>query len=222
MRRTSPRKFASDDALYEYALKALMRRAHSVYEMRRALEQRAEDESLVKPVLQKLKERNYLDDGRFARQFARQQAVNRRRGRHRITQELRKRGVPDRHIDAALEEVFSEVDESAAVRKRIERKLKTLRGPLDERKRAALYASLLRAGFDADTIRRELRALIRGEFELPEFEPSESTDAREQKCGFIVSFSQRSGEPTSSSGREERTSACYNSSLRFLSLKGRN
>jgi regulatory protein len=173
---TAPRKIATEEALYEYALKALMRRAHSVFEMRRALEQRAQEEAHVKPVLQRLKERNYLDDARYARQFARQQAVNRRRGRHRIAQELRKRGVPDRHIEAALTEVFAEVDESAAVRRRIERKLKTLRGPLDQRRRAALYASLLRAGFDADTIRRELRALSRGEFELPDFTDLETTD----------------------------------------------
>lgn len=176
MRRTSPRKYSSEEALYEYALKALMRRAHSVFEMRRALEQRAAEESLVTPVLHKLKERNYLDDARYAKQFARQQAVNRRRGRHRITQELRKRGVPDRHIDAALEEIFAEVDEGAAVRKRIERKLKTLRGPLDERKRAALYASLLRAGFDPDTIRRELRTLVREDLNLPEPDALDTTD----------------------------------------------
>jgi regulatory protein len=178
MRRISPRKLDTEGALYDYALKALMRRAHSVFEMRRVLEQRAAEELLARQVLQKLKERGYLDDARYARQFARQQAVNRRRGRHRIAQELRKRGVPDRHIDAALEEIFAEVDQSAAVRKRIERKLKSLRGPLDERKRAALYASLLRAGFDADTIRRELRALARGGFELPEVDELESTDER--------------------------------------------
>jgi regulatory protein len=176
MRQHSPRKLNSELALYDYALKALMRRAHSVFEMRRALEQRAEDAAHVAAVLAQLKQRHYLDDARYAKQFARQQALHRRRGRHRIARELRKRGVPDRHIDAALEEVLAEVDEGAAIRKRIERKLKSLRGPLDQRKRAALYASLLRAGFDADTIRRELRSLSRAEVDGMDAEAFENAE----------------------------------------------
>ena len=51
-----------------------MRRAHSVYEMRKALERRAEDASLVRPVLDRLKRDNLLDDARYARQFARTRA----------------------------------------------------------------------------------------------------------------------------------------------------
>ena len=34
-----------------------------------------------------------------------------------------------------------------------------MRGEMDERKRASLYGSLLRAGFSADAIRDELRRL---------------------------------------------------------------
>jgi len=166
--RSRPRKLESEQALYEYALKALMRRAHSVYEMRRALEERAADAAHVPPVLQKLKERNYLDDSRYARQFARNQSASRRRGRHRITRELRTRGVPDRHIEAAVSEALADVDEAAQVRKRIEQKMRSRRGPPDERRLASLYASLLRAGFSSDVIRRELRALSKREVELPE------------------------------------------------------
>jgi len=76
----------------------------------------------------------------------------------RIAQELRKRGVPDQHIDAAIAQVFADLDEGAMVRKVIERRTRSARGPLDERKMASLYRSLLRAGFDPGVIRRELRA----------------------------------------------------------------
>lgn len=174
--RARPKQLDTEQALYEYALKALMRRAHSVFEMRRALEERAVDESHVQPVLHKLKEQKYLDDGRYARQFARVQSETRKRGRHRIARELRARGIPDRHIDAALEEVLAHVDEAAEVRKRIERKLRSLRGVPDERKLASLYASLLRAGFNADVIRRELRALSKRDVELPDASEIASKD----------------------------------------------
>lgn len=165
---TRAARLATEEALYEYALKALMRRAHSVFEMRQALERRAAQPSLVRPVLERLKQAGYLDDARYARQFARYQAENRRRGRFRIARDLRARGVADRHIEAALAEVFAAVDESEQLRARIQRKLKQARRPLDARALASLYASLLRAGFSADAIRRELRLLSQGEIELPD------------------------------------------------------
>jgi regulatory protein len=173
----APRKLESEAELYEYALKSLMRRAHSVYEMRRALERRADDKAAVQRILGRLKEHQYLDDARYAMQFVRLHSENRRQGRHRIARELRARGVPDRHIEAALDEVLRTVDAGAQVRKRIERKLRNLRGPLDQRKMASLYGTLLRAGFDSDIIRRELRAVTKhGIEELPESEVIETTD----------------------------------------------
>ena len=135
-----------------------MRRAHSVYEMRQALERRVDDKALARRVLQRLKTEGLLDDARYARQFARFHTETRRQGRFRIARDLRARGVPDRHIETALDEAFSETEEAVLVRKRIERKLRTIRGPLDERRLASLYRSLLRAGFQSDVIRAELRA----------------------------------------------------------------
>lgn len=165
----------SEPALYEFALKALMRRAHSVFEMKQALVRRCADEDLVKRVLARLRENRYLDDSRYAVQFARQQAEGRRRGRHRVARELRARGVADAHIEAAIAEVFADTSgESAQIRARIERKLRALRsrrgasGALDPKKLASLYASLLHAGFPADLIRRELHALTKAEVNLPE------------------------------------------------------
>jgi regulatory protein len=162
--RSSPRKFSTEDGLYNAATRALMRRAYSIHEMKDYLKARAEDAEHAAAVLQKLKERNYIDDARYARDYARVHAQHRRQGKFRIARELRARGVPDRHIEAALESVFAETDENALVRARLERKLRPLREsggsatPLDEKKRASLYRSLLRAGFSADAIRTELRA----------------------------------------------------------------
>jgi len=96
--------------------------------------------------------------------FARAHASGRRQGGRRIAQELRKRGVPDRHIDAAIAQVFADLDEGTIVRKVIERRTRAERGrfdarPFDRKKIASLYRKLLRAGFDPGVIRRELRAI---------------------------------------------------------------
>jgi regulatory protein len=159
---SSPRKLGTENELYSSALRALMRRAHSIHEMRKYLERRAEDEEHVSQVIARLRERNYLDDARYALDYARSHAQSRRQGRFRIARELRARGVPDRHIEAALDAVFAETDEAALVRVRLNRKLAHIRGPLDRRKLASLYAGLLRAGFPADVIRTELKHATRG------------------------------------------------------------
>ena len=154
-----PRKLLSEADVYVAAINGLARRAYSVHEMKAYLERRAEDKEAVKRILDQLKQRNYLDDARYARQFVRLRGELRKQGAFRIARDLRARGVPDRHIDAALAELAAGTDEGTVVRARLARRLKSLRGPLDERGKASIYRSLLRAGFSADTIRRELRSM---------------------------------------------------------------
>ena len=170
--RSSPRKLDAEQQLYTCALRALMRRAHSSHEMREYLNRRAEDKEQISAVIARLREQNYLDDARYALEYARQHANSRRQGRFRIARELRARGVPDRHIEAALNTIFAETDETALLRGRVKRKLAQVRGPVDQRRIASLYRSLLRAGFASDAIRSELRNVTRAE--VPERADSES------------------------------------------------
>jgi len=79
--RSSPRKFETEEELYAAALRALMRRAHSIHEMRDYLTRRADDADLVSRVVAKLRERAYLDDARYALDYARTHAQSRRQGR---------------------------------------------------------------------------------------------------------------------------------------------
>jgi regulatory protein len=147
-----------------------MRRAHSIHEMRQYLARRADSKNHIDRVIARLREQSYLDDARYALDYARQHANSRRQGRFRIARELRARGVPDHHIDAALEAIFAETDEASSVRTRLQRHLAHLRSPLDQRKLASLHRSLLRAGFSSDIIRTELRLATREhEGTLPAF-----------------------------------------------------
>ncbi len=166
--RSLPRKLSTEAELYTAALEALARRAHSVHEMRVRLERRAQDREAVRRVLDRLKREKLLDDESYARQFSRVRARTRLHGRFRIARDLRARGVPDRVINSALDAIEAETDQRKSVRALLARRLKALRGgPLDARRAASLYRSLLRAGFSADTVRNELRALAKGSFEEP-------------------------------------------------------
>jgi regulatory protein len=159
--RSRPRQLSSEAELYSSAVGALMRRAHSIHEMREYLARHSDDKESISRVISRLRQQNYLDDARYALEFARQHANSRRQGRFRISRELRNRGVPDRHIDAALDAIFAETDEASLVRVRLKRHISHARGPLDQRQIASLYRSLLRAGFSSDIIRAELNAITR-------------------------------------------------------------
>src|SRR6266566_2128650 len=181
---SKPRQVETESELYEVAVRALMRRAHSVHEMKQKLARGSDNKLLVQLVMARLKENGLIDDARYAKQFARQRTETRKQGKFRIARDLRARGVPDRHIEPALEEAAQETDEAAIVRQRIERKLRAFRGPdtnkdkskkIDDKKLASIYRSLLRSGFSADLIRRELHSLTRSQ-NLPEIETSSDTE----------------------------------------------
>ncbi len=175
--RSNSGKIAEDSDLYAAALHALMRRAYSTHEMKEYLGRRAADESGVTVVVTHLREQGYLDDAKYARDYARLHANSRRQGKFRIARELRARGVPDGHITAALEAVFAETDESALVRARIQKKIAQVRGraggEIDQKKIASLYRSLMAAGFSADLIRSEIRSATKA---APEEIPENSVD----------------------------------------------
>ncbi len=156
---SKPRKLDTESDLYDVALRALMRRPHSVQEMKRLLELRASSKLLAQVVVARLRENGQLDDTRYAQQFTRQRTEIRRQGKFRIARDLRARGVSDTNIQAAAESATDDAAERAAIRHRIDRKLKLTRGEISDRKIASLYRSLLAAGFPSDAIRRELKSL---------------------------------------------------------------
>jgi regulatory protein len=163
-----PRQLETEAQLHDAAIKILMRRAHSISEMKKALARRCDDEKLVKSTVERLKRENLLDGTRYAKQFVRHRTEYRKQGEYRIARDLRARGVPDRHIEAALKESATSSDAAVLVRQRIERKLRLFRGEIDQKKIASLYRSLLGAGFSSDLIRRELYRVTHQE--VPEVE----------------------------------------------------
>ena len=156
---SKPRRLDTESELYDVALRALMRRPHSVQEMQKLLRRRASSDLLAQVVLARLKENGSLNDDRYAKQFTRQRTEIRRQGKFRIVRDLRARGVPAAQIQSAIEDASDDSAERAAIRHRIDRKLKLTRGEISDKKIASLYRSLLAAGFPSDAIRRELKSI---------------------------------------------------------------
>jgi regulatory protein len=136
----------------------LARRPYSLAEMRRALEKKYADSNQVRNAIARLRELHYLDDKKFADQYASSLARNRAYGRQRIRRELKAKLVDYRQIEPALAQAFEETSEQDLLEQTLEKKVRTLRLPLTRAKLAALCQSLLRRGFRGDDIMKAVRA----------------------------------------------------------------
>ncbi len=102
-----------------------------------------------------------LDDGAYARQFARTRLAAGRTAPSRIQRELTRRGVDRQTATAALQDVVTEdaVDVAAILDDAVRRRAATLAKLDAATRRRRLYAYLARRGFDADDIQRALTRL---------------------------------------------------------------
>ncbi len=175
MEERRPRRLNAD-ALWEYALKSLGARAHSIGELREKLRRRAARAGDIEGVLAKLKDVGYLDDKRYAESFASARLSNERLGRMRVTRELRARRVAPALAERIVEKVYQGVDEQKLIEEWIRRKYRMAprEGLFQERKDlAAAYRRLARAGFRTGAIITALKRFAKDPELLDGFEPPE-------------------------------------------------
>jgi len=145
----------SEDELYAYALAALGRRMRSVAELKRLLRRRVNEETeygrtLLALVIRRLKDRGYLNDGRYAAAYSSLRRDNERFGRRRVISELKAKGVAREVIEQAVDAAYDEVDEERQTRAYLRRK--RIAKPKDQKQAARVFRQLLRAGFRAQAI----------------------------------------------------------------------
>lgn len=96
----------------EAALRLLSHRARSRGELATRLRRKDFPSRLIRPVLDELENRGWLDDAEFARSFIRDRLRLRPRGRRALLAELRKKGVEAGVAEAALDEIFADPEHS--------------------------------------------------------------------------------------------------------------
>jgi regulatory protein len=180
MMRTPRRLEAAQ--LWEYGVRILAGRACSIGELRQKLTARAAVPADVEPALARFKEYGYLDDRRFADQFAAARLDNQRLGQSRVVQDLRRRRVAPALAQAAVQKAYAGVDEMALVEEFIRKKYRTepheglFRNAKDL---ASAYRRLLHAGFAPGTAIRALKRFAANPELLDNFEPPSVEDANE-------------------------------------------
>ena len=142
-------------ALWDYALRALAGRAHSIAELREKLRGRAERAADADTVLARLKEYGYLDDRKFAANYAAVRLERQGFGRARVLRDLQQRKVARQVAETAVRETFRETNEAELVEEFLRRKYRreTLREFLAEpRNLASAYRRLRVAGFSSGAV----------------------------------------------------------------------
>jgi regulatory protein len=134
-------------------LRFLETRLHGRAELSTKLMRHEYGQTVVQVVLDDLTRMAYLDDERFAREFAASAAGRRQFGRRRTMMELMRKGIDRATADRALDQVYESHDDLAAARRLIEKKVPSLKRLPPETARRRLAGQLLRRGFDYQTIR---------------------------------------------------------------------
>ncbi len=174
MPRPAPKKLDAD-ALLQYALGALGRRALSSGELRDRLNRRAASPNDIPPVLERLKEYGYLDDNRFAESFANWRRDSQGLGRQRVLRDLRTRRVAPTVAEKAVEHAYAASDETGMIEQFLARKFRGTPLPayLSEPKNlASAFRKLRYAGFSSSSSIAVLRRYSQQASEL-EDDPSD-------------------------------------------------
>jgi len=146
-------ELADLEAAHRAALRALARRAHARFDLRRRLLQRQHPPNAVEGALNRLSAVGLLDDERFALDYAAAKA-RRGRGPARLVRDLQSQGV-DRRVaeDAVRRSLAAEgVDPADAVRALAEKRARQLAGLPAAVRTRRLSAFLARRGFEAHLI----------------------------------------------------------------------
>lgn len=138
---------------YERVLKLLTARAHARAELLRKLEARGVDAVVARQAVARAEADGYVDDDRFARDFARQGRDLKGWAPARARLELRRRGVDPDTIDGALAAVYSEADLLEIAVRLARLRARRISGERESRRRR-LAGFLARRGFATDICRR--------------------------------------------------------------------
>ena len=142
------------------AYRLLALRACSEKELQTKLRGGGFAETVVEAVIEKCRELGYLNDGNYARQRARDLAVNRLAGDRRIAFDLRERGISEELSREAIAEVRGELSQEEAVDRILGKysKESAISG-MDVREKAKWMRRLLGKGFPTGLIYRKIKGM---------------------------------------------------------------
>jgi regulatory protein len=158
--RRAPRKL-DPEALWDYALRILAQRSHSLAEIKQKLSRRSESPAGVATVLAKLREYGLADDSKFSETFASARLQNQQFGRLRVLRDLQAKRVASTVARTAIDKTFAGVDETELARQFLQKKYRGRNLAelfQEQRQLASAYRRLRSAGFSGRAALDALKA----------------------------------------------------------------
>lgn len=146
------------DKAYDRVLNLISHRMRSEWELRDYLKRKDYDEGIQDEVVNRLKDRGYVNDAEFAKRWVENRRLLKATSKRRLSQELRQKRVADDIIQSTLE--ADATDELEVLKQLIERKQTKYQ---DELK---LMQYLARQGFSYDLIKQALNEITREQPEI--------------------------------------------------------
>jgi regulatory protein len=151
----SKQEIHDEASLFEYSVRALGRRMHSIAELKRKLRNRCSDESTIESVVRRLKDLKYLNDSSYAAAYSAFRRDNEKFGRRRVTTDLKVKGIHADVIAKAVDQTYRDVNELELAQAFLRRK--RLKKPDSNKEAARIFRALLRAGFGMSTAVKALK-----------------------------------------------------------------
>ncbi len=150
------------DKLYEKTIKRafniLSAKPRGIAEMRtRLLEKEWATEEIVERVINRLCELEYLNDEKFAVQFANSKLITKPLGASRLRRDLQRKKLSSTVITQALENVYTEKPEDELIEIALAKRLRLKGKPTTREESKKLFDYLLRLGFKYDLVIRKVR-----------------------------------------------------------------
>ena len=142
------------------ALKLLSFRPRSVAELSQRLEKKHYPPKLVAEAIESFRSQGFLDDEKFAKLFSQSLVDTRPTGKKGLEQELKKKGLSEHVISAALSNL-KDFDEAASALELAKKRFRLMAGIPDIKKKSRIYGFLKRRGFSDHIVFEVIRQLLK-------------------------------------------------------------
>ena len=150
---------ADREKLKEKAFRLLSIRPRSQKELKDKLRQKGAQAKLIEEVLQELKEKDLIDDDKFAQSWVQSRMANRPMGKFLLRRELLSKGIKKETVEQVLQDNYQKEDELELAKNLLEKKSRRYKN-LDELKAKKRMADfLLRRGFPYDVIKQAIKGM---------------------------------------------------------------
>jgi regulatory protein len=150
---------ADREKLKEKAYRYLAARPRSEKELREKLRQKGAGVKLIDRVIEELKEKNLINDEKFAESWAQSRIANRPMGKFLLRRELLQKGIKKETIEQVIKEAYSQENETELAKNLLRKKSRMYKNPEDVKTKKRMADFLLRRGFSYEVVRQAVKGM---------------------------------------------------------------